>query len=376
MKIGEIKTDDSGRIIRIRPSQKRLNQLLSGDYNTYKATHLEYDAKGNIAKIVDSEFCTNGKRQTRNWKHTEDDVVKIDYTYDSYGNWTMSKITTYHQSWLRYLSSYGQETNKKESYYMRDISYYSDNDTTVPISFFNKVGKQEREEEEEVVNNDTIQQNYDDIEKIPTYPVCEYRLNNEIVGELADKNKYEGDGKYHIQTIVKDFQEELEQKKETEAKRQRDAQAEAARICTFAYDAINQYFLIQEYNKLSKLSKGMDDISSFFDTKRKDSKGYTIHNDIKLKQIVKFGFNGDLYTFIKKDKTVIQDIHFNRIVHDLDYLYHDFGFVSEDKRYALITHHNNQTDDFIYLVEFEGNEVKSISGIPYKKSKYFVMPQL
>jgi len=64
------------------------------------------------------------------------------------------------------------------------------------------------------------------------------------------------------------------------------------------------------------------------------------------------------------------------MVSDLDYSYHDYGFLSDDKRFALITHHNNRTKDFIYLVEFEGSEVKSISNIPYKKSKDFVMPQL
>ena len=106
------------------------------------------------------------------------------------------------------------------------------------------------------------------------------------------------------------------------------------------------------------------------------SNDYTIPANIKLGQIATFEVKGDLYSFIKKDKTVIQDIHFNKMVPDLDYSYHDYGFLSDDKRFTLITHHNYHTKDFIYLVEFEGNEVKSISSIPYKKSKDFVMPQL
>ncbi len=64
------------------------------------------------------------------------------------------------------------------------------------------------------------------------------------------------------------------------------------------------------------------------------------------------------------------------MVSDLDYSYHDYGFLSDDKRYALIIYHNSDTKDFIYLVEIEGNEVKSINSIPYKKSKDFVMPQI
>lgn len=58
---GEIKTDDLGRIIRIRPSQKKLNQLLADGNNSYKATHLEYDENGTISKIVYSELLLSAK---------------------------------------------------------------------------------------------------------------------------------------------------------------------------------------------------------------------------------------------------------------------------------------------------------------------------
>lgn len=422
---GEIKTDDLGRIIRIRPSQKKLNQLLSDGNNSYKATHLEYDENGNISKIVYSEYFTNGTRQNRNWKHIEDDVIKVDYTYDSYSNWTMAKITTFHQSWEKYLSSYGKETNKEESYYIREISYYSDNDKTLPTSLFVN---------EEKIDDGIGQTIYDNVEQCPTYPQGEYRLANDIIDGLPDKYKSEREGKYPAQIIVKfavyksgkidnleiikggenlseDVSNEImaafkqldsftpgknngqpvnswfsfpvqcylsfsqlneDAKREAELKRERDAQEEAKRICTFAYNAIKQCILMQEYDK----SKGMAAGGSFPNFGSLKSNDYTIPANIKHGQITKFEVKGDLYSFIKKDKTVIQDIHFDRMVSDLDYSHHDFGFLSDDKRFALVINHNDYTEDFIYIVEFEGNEVKSISSIPYKKSKDFVLPQL
>lgn len=426
---GEIKTDDSGRIIRIRPSQKKLNQLLSSG-GSYKAIHLEYDENENISKIVYSEYFTNGTRQNRNWKHTEDDVIKIDYTYDSYGNWTIAKITKYHQTWEKIYASYGKETGKEESYYIREISYYSDNDTTPPASLFLK--------EEEKVDDGIGQPIYDNVEQCPTYPGGKYRLTKDIIVGLPDKYKSDVDGKYAAKIIVKfavyksgkidnleiikggenlseDESNEImaafkqldtftpgknngqpvnswftfpvqlylsfsqlneEAKREAELKRERDAQEEAERICSFAYYAITQCNLMQEYNKLSKSLKGTGALGALPDLGCLKSNDYTIPDNIKFGQIPKFEVKGDLYTFIKKDKTVIQDVHFNRMVRDLDYSYHDFGFLSDDKRFVLITHHNDFTKDFIYLVEFEGNGVKSISSIPYKKSKDFVMPQI
>ncbi len=154
------------------------------------------------------------------------------------------------------------------------------------------------------------------------------------------------------------------------------AQEEAKRLCTFAYHAIEQCNLMQEYDKLSKFPKGTVALGAFLNRGSIKSNDYTIPDIIKLGQIAKFEVKGDLYSFIKKDKSVIQDVHFNRMVSDLDYSYHDYGFLSDDKRYALIIYHNSDTKDFIYLVEIEGNEVKSINSIPYKKSKDFVMPQI
>lgn len=429
MRTGEIKTDDLGRIIRIRPSLKKLNQLLSDGNNSYKATHLEYDENGNISKIVYSKYFTSGSRQNRKWEHIEDNVIKVDYTYDSYGNWTMAKITTYDQPLDRDLPSYGEVRNKKESYYIREISYYSDNDKTLPTSFFVK---------EEKIDDGIGQPIYDNVEQSPRYPGGKYRLSNDIIAGLPDKYKSEGDGKYPAKIIVKfavyksgkidnleiieggenlseDESNEImaafkqldsftpgknngqpvnswftfpvqlylsfsqlneDAQREVELKRERDAQEEAKRICTFAYHAIEQCILMQEYDKLSKFSKGMAAVAAFPNFGSLKSNDYTIPANIKLGQIATFEVKGDLYSFIKKDKTVIQDVHFNKMVPDLDYSYHDYGFLSDDKRFTLITHHNYHTKDFIYLVEFEGNEVKSISSIPYKKSKDFVMPQL
>ena len=419
-----------GRIIRIRPSQKKLNQLLSDGHNSYKATHLEYDENGNISKIVYSKYLTNGTRQNRNWKHSEDDVIKVDYTYDSYGNWTMAKITTYHQSWEKYLSSYGKETNKKESYYIRELSYYSDNDKTLPSSLFLK--------EEEKIDDGIGQPIYDNVEETPTYSGGKYRLTKDIVVGLPDKYKSEREGKYPAQIIVKiavyksgkidnleiikggenlseDESNEImaafkqldsftpgknngqpvnswltfpvqlylsfsqlneDAQREVDIKRERDAQEEAKRICTFAYHAIEQCSLRKEYNNMSRFFNGSDAVADIPDLGTYKNSDYTVPENIDIEKLKSYEVNGGAYTFIKKDKTVVPDVHYNRMVRDLDYSYHDFGFLSDDKRFALITHHNDFTKDFIYLVEFEGNEVKSISSIPYKKSKDFIMPQI
>jgi len=357
---GEVKTDDLGRIIRIRPSQKKLNQLLSDGNNSYKATHLEYDENGNISKVVYSKYFTNGTRQNRNWKHTEDDGIKVDYTYDSYGNWTMAKITPFHQSWEKYLSSYGKEINKEESYYIREISYYSENDTTPPASLFLK--------EEEKVDDGIGQPIYDNVEQTSTYSRGKYRLTNDIIAGLPDKYKSEGEGKYPAQIIVKfavyksgkvdnleiikggenlsedesnEIMEAFKQldsftpgknngqpvnswftfplrlylsfsqlnedaNREAELKRERDAQEEAKRICTFAYYAIKQCILMQEYDKLSKLSNGMAAVGAAFpDFESSKSNDYTISTNIKFGEIAKFEVKGDLYSFIKNNTSLI-----------------------------------------------------------------------
>lgn len=426
---GEIKTDDLGRIIRIRPSQKKLNQLLADGNNSYKATHLEYDTTGNIAKIVYSRYFTSGSRQNRKWKHIEDDVIKIDYTYDSYGNWTMAKITTFHQSWEKYLSSYGKETNKEESYYIREISYYSDNDKTPPTSFFVK---------EEKIDDGIGQPIYDNVEQTPTYPGGKYRLTKDIVVGLPDKYKSEGEGKYPAQIIVKfavyksgkvdnieivrgaeslseDEQNEIigaikqidtfspgknngnpvnswvtvpvrlyltfsqlneKAKRDVEAQLECRAQEEANRICKFAYHTIEQCSLRKEYNKMSIFFNGSDAVADIPNPGTSKNSDYTVSENIDIEKLKSYEVNGGAYTFIKKDKMVVPDVRFNRIVRDLDYSYHNFGYLSDDKKYALIIYRNSKTEDFIYLVEFEGNEVKSINCLPYKKSKDFVMPQL
>lgn len=426
---GEIKTDDLGRLIRIRPSQKWLNQLLSDGNNSYKATHVEYDEKGNIAKIVYSEHFTSGRRQNRNWKHIEDDVIKVDYTYDSYGNWTMAKITTYNQSLDRNLPSYGKVSNKKESYYIREISYYSDNDKTLPTSFFIKEEKVD-EKVDEKADDGIGQPIYDAVEQSPRYTGGGEQLTYDAINCLPEKYKYEEDGKYPAKIIVKlavyksgkidnieiikggENLSDNESDEITEAFKQLGAfypgknngkavnswftfsvqlyltssqlpeyakrkayQEEASRLCTVAYYAIEKCNLMQEYNNLSK-SLNSTAVAAIPKLESLKSTDYTIPNNMKLEQIVKYEVNGSLYTFIKEDKTIIPNVHFNRIVHDLDYSYHNYGYLSDDKRFTLIIYRNNKTKDYIYLVEFEGNEVKSICNIPYKGSKGFVLPKL
>lgn len=148
-------------------------------------------------------------------------------------------------------------------------------------------------------------------------------------------------------------------------------QAEAKELVAIAYKACGTVIYNNGLKKLSQDAGAT--IPSFGNTKG----AYPIRpEDIILTELKSYEINGDSYTFLNKDKTVIADVHFNKMVPDLDYSHHDFGFLSDDKRFALITHHNDFTKDFIYLVEFEGNGVKSISSLPYKKSKDFVMPQL
>lgn len=429
MRTGEIKTDDLGRIIRIRPSQKKLNQLLSDGNNSYKATHLEYDENGNISKIVYSKYFTSGSRQNRKWEHIEDNVIKVDYTYDSYGNWTMAKITTYDQPLDRDLPSYGEVRNKKESYYIREISYYSDNDKTLPTSFFVK---------EEKIDDGIGQPIYDNVEQAPTYPGGKYRLTEDIVVGLPDKYKSEGEGKYPAQILVKfavyksgkidnleiieggenlseDESNEImaafkqldsftpgknkgqpenswftfpvqlylsfsqlneDAKREAELKREQDAQEEAKRICTFAYQAIEQCNLWKEFNNMSKSLKGSDAVAAILNMGTSKGSDYMVSENINIEKLKDYEINGDAYTFTKKDKSVISNVHFNRKVCDLDYSYHNFGLLSDDKKCALIIYRNSRVEDFIYIVELEGNEIKTINYIPYKKSKDFVMPQI
>lgn len=148
-------------------------------------------------------------------------------------------------------------------------------------------------------------------------------------------------------------------------------QAEAKELVAIAYEVCGTVIYNNELKKLSQDAGAT--IPGFGNTKG----AYPIKpEDIILTELKSYEINGDSYTFLNKDKTVIADVHFNKMVPDLDYSYHDYGFLSDDKRFALITHHNNLTKDFIYLIEFEGDGVKSISSIPYKKSKDFVMPQL
>ena len=108
----------------------------------------------------------------------------------------------------------------------------------------------------------------------------------------------------------------------------------------------------------------------------KSGYGYTPSKNIKIEKLKEFEINGDAYTFTKKDKSVISNVHFNRKVCDLDYSYHNFGLLSDDKKCALIIYRNSETQDFIYLVELDGDDITSINYIPYKKSNDFIIPQL
>jgi len=447
---GELRTDDLGRIIRMRPSQKKLDQLLSDGFNNYKATHLEYDEKGNIANIVRSEYWTKGPKQNRHWKHTADDVIKVDYTYDSYGNWTMAKITSYHQSWENKNSSlYGKETDKKGSYYIREISYYSDDDKTPPTSYFVKA---ERAEDDIEKTGDDIEKTGDDIEKTddgigqpiyenvqhsPEYPGGKNKLVHDIINSLPEKyrDKCDGDGKHPAKITFKfavyksgktdsieiikggenlsesesdeiigafrqldDFspgksgrhtvnswvtlpvelylsfsQLNGEAQRDVKARQEKEAQEEAKRLCTLAYDACEYGTRAKEYDKLSKAAGAAAIPGMMGATKGLDP---AFSKNIKIEQLKSYKINGDSYTFLRKDKTAAEDVHFDRKVSDLDYSYHNFGFLSDDKKYALIIYRNYHTEDYIYFVEFEGDDIKSINYIPYNKSHDFVMPQL
>lgn len=288
---GEITLDDFGRIIRIRPSQKeRETMLKNGD--SYIATHVEYDENGSIIKIVDSHYYP-GPILNRRWKHVGDEVIKIEYNYDAHGNWTLAKMTTYNQSWDKDSASYGEERDKEESYFIREISYYSGNDTT------------------------------------PEFVL----------------------GKIHEERV---------------------AQEEAKRLCYLAYKACGYWVHNRGQDNLSGLSGGSAMPLALGGLK---NPSYT-QNNIKIEQLKSFEINGDSYTFVKNDKTIVPDVHFTRRVSDLDPSYHNCGFLSDDKKNALIIYRNSVTEDYLYFIEFEGNDVKSISYIPYEKSKDFVIPKI
>lgn len=185
---------------------------------------------------------------------------------------------------------------------------------------------------------------------------------NFIPFDLASKMEYpEGMDKTVSENARREILAYLERLKQNEAKE----------LVAIAYQACDMVINNDELKKFHQdIGTTITDLGSAKETYP------IISENIKIKELKSYEINGVSYTFLNKDKTVIADIHFNRIVHNLDYSYHDYGFLSDDKRFALITHHNNRTKNFIYLVELEGNKVKSISTIPYKKSKDFVMPQL
>lgn len=341
----------------------------------------------------------------------------------------MAKITTYDQPLDRDLPSYGKVRNKEESYYIREISYYSDNDKTLPTSFFVK---------EEKIDDGIGQPIYDNVEQTPTYPGGKYRLTEDIVVGLPDKYKSEGEGKYPAQILVKfavyksgkidnleiieggenlseDESNEImaafkqldsftpgknngqpvnswftfpvqlylsfsqlneDAKREAELKREQDAQEEAKRICTFAYQAIEQCSLWKEFNNMSKSLKGSDAVAAILNMGTSKGSDYMVSENINIEKLKDYEINGNEYTFTKNDKSIIPNVSFNRIVRDLEYSYHNFGYLSDDKKCALIIYRNSRVEDFIYIVELEGNEIKTINYIPYKKSKDFVMPQI
>lgn len=152
-------------------------------------------------------------------------------------------------------------------------------------------------------------------------------------------------------------------------------QEEAERLCALVYQVCEYWIKNKEQNKLLK------DFESYGAAKPalaglKSGYGYTPSKNIKIEKLKEFEINGDAYTFTKKDKSVISNVHFNRKVCDLDYSYHNFGLLSDDKKCALIIYRNSETQDFIYLVELDGDDITSINYIPYKKSNDFIIPQL
>lgn len=183
---GEINVDNFGRIIRIRPSQKDLNRLLN-DGESYNATHIEYDENGNIIKVLDSYY-SPGPILNRRWKHIGDKVIKIEYTYDEHGNWTLAKITEYNQSWDKTSTWYGKERDKEESYFIREISYYSENDTDLPAYW---------------LGNEDNEKVFTAVEQDPTYPGGYSQLMNDIFNVLPEEYKYDGEGKYPVSVLVK-----------------------------------------------------------------------------------------------------------------------------------------------------------------------------
>lgn len=199
---------------------------------------------------------------------------------------------------------------------------------------------------------------------MPEIHVSPYN-NNILINKL--KNPYDNG------FVSPNISNKINEKKTLTAYQERIDKEEAKKLCTFAYHAIEECSQMKGYYKMPRIFKGSDAVATIPYSGKPD---YVVSENIDIEKLKDYEINGNEYTFIKKDKSIISNVSFNRIVRDLDYSYHNFGYLSDDKKCALIIYRNSRTEDFIYLIELESNEIKTINYIPYKKSKDFIMPQI
>lgn len=136
-------------------------------------------------------------------------------------------------------------------------------------------------------------------------------------------------------SVEKELLEKLNKRKEQE-KRQR--------ILDFAYDfqIFNDKIVVPLY--------------------RERNSDFIVPDDIKVEKLRSFEINGDKYSFTKKDKTVISEKKFTN------------SLISDDNTIVIVRRNDYIKGSNVYIIELDGNVLKSINLIPTKQLKGFIMP--
>lgn len=106
-----LKVDGNGRIIEISPTAQWRDNRKNNDIYIYD---FDYDQFGNMVMLNrtryvlhDNNYCLSDKEET-----------KVEYSYDSNGNWIKAAITSKEDN--------GIHCSMNTTYYFRDIEYYTD----------------------------------------------------------------------------------------------------------------------------------------------------------------------------------------------------------------------------------------------------------
>lgn len=136
-------------------------------------------------------------------------------------------------------------------------------------------------------------------------------------------------------SVEKELLEKLNKRKEQE-KRQR--------ILDFAYDfqIFNDKIVVPLY--------------------RERNSDFIVPDDIKVEKLRSFEINGDKYSFTKKDKTVISEKKFTN------------SLISDDNTIVIVRRNDYIKGSNVYIIELDGNILKSVNLIPTKELKGFIMP--